>query len=134
MNNDFPHPDATGRGNFKVQASLISVVKEENLPEDRKRIVAKFVVRETRRPQPSWQPAPEADNIYDADAKLGLFIYQKGRTSIVWLDECIYKVERKRRYTRKPQRGVKILKLNLKKVELDAEHFEALQDIVSQHL
>jgi len=132
MNNDFPHPDATGRGNFKVQASLISIIKEEDLPEF-KRVVARFVVRETRRPQ-SWQAAPEADNIYDADAKLGLFIYQRGRTSIVWLDECIFKVERRRRATRKPKRGVKVLKLNLQKVELDAEHFEALQDIVSQHL
>jgi hypothetical protein len=134
VNNDFPHPDATGRGNYKVQASLVSIVKEEDLDDERKRVVAKFVVREKKRAQYPWDTQPEPDNIYDADAKMGLYIYQKGRTSILFLDECIFKIERKRRYTRKPQHGAKILKLNLKKVELNEDHFKALQNIVSQHL
>lgn len=123
--NNLPHPAATGRHNFAVRASLVSILKETILDGNHRRVVAKFI---DSREQPAEQV-----NLYDSTQKLGLHLAQTGRISIVYLDECIFKVVKTSRWTRK-KRPVRIIKIDLEHVKLTPTHMSALQEVVSRYL
>lgn len=133
--NNFPHPAATGRHNFAVRATLISILKESITSDTHRRIVAKFIDAKKKKAKYPWEkPDEEPINLFDSNLKLGLHMAQTGRISIVYLDECIFRVVKDRRWTRKKVWGVKIMKMDLERVELTKDHMSALQGVISQHL
>jgi hypothetical protein len=134
--NNLPHPAAKGKHNFSVRACILSVIKEDITDENNRRIVAKFVDHKTKRAVSQWpwiQNQGEPVNLFDSTTKLGLHIAQTGRISIVYIDECIFKITKSRRWTRK-KAPIKILALTLERVELSPSHLEALQGVIGKHL
>jgi hypothetical protein len=123
MTDFLPHPKAKGA----VKASLVFVKNE--LPVDHegaRRVTIEF---------------PNSDDpqskLYKAQ-KVGMYISQKGRSTILYLDEHVYKVGRIRKVKgQKPDKShvrqwaPPMLKIDIQQIEMENAHFEAIKKIVS---
>lgn len=125
MTDFLPHPKAKGG----IKASLVLVKNE--LPVDHegaRRVTIEF-------PNPSDDP--RQSRLYQAQ-KVGMYISQKGRSTILYLDEHVYKVGRIRKVKgQKPDKrqirlwAAPMLKIDIQQIEMENAHFEAIKKIVS---
>ncbi len=86
--------------------------------------------------------------LYDDSRRICIYIQQTGRGSIIGLDECIFKIRKKvklnynGRYAQevreicggKGRQRPRMVKVDIEEIELEKEHFEALQDEISKVL
>lgn len=126
---NLPHPSAKGKHNYAVQAHPFAIKNETIIDQDHRRIVIEFIM-------PLFMRHPKAfkrPNIHDSQLKVGLHIRQTGRVSIAFLDECIFKIIRSRRWS-KSDPYVKMLKLNLERIEIDQDYLADLQEVVGRQI
>jgi hypothetical protein len=126
---NIPHPSAKP----PICASL-AFIESEKVIDKGKRIVLKFAKRKHAWENEVGNPAQR--QLYDSDRKIALYIYQKGRASVIWLDDSLWKITKRKRLA--PSSTVwdnpKKLKVDIKKLDLTEEHFEAIQKSVEKYL
>ena len=129
MTDFLPDPSAK----HKIIVDIAFVLREQDIKNGR-RLVIKF--RSGQRGAYQASLAGErgpAKEMYDSEQKIVLYISQKGRVSAIWIDDCFWKVVRRKKL-KSEWREPLTLKIDIQKASITEAHEKSIQRCAAKYL
>jgi hypothetical protein len=126
-------PDPSAKHRIKVDIAF--VVREQNI-ENGRRLVIKFRQQQNTNAYSS-QLSKEREptkQMYDSDQKIVLYISQKGRVSAIWMDDCFWKVTRRKKLKKEDWHAPLTLKVDVQKATITEAHEKSIQRCAAKYL
>jgi len=125
-------PDPSAK--HKIKVDLAFVLREHDI-ENGRRLVVKFrgsqhggYISSLRRER---EPSKE---MFDTDQKIVLYVSQKGRVSAVWIDDCFWKVTRRKKLKKENWVDPLTLKIDVQRANITEAHEKAIQRTAAKYL